>query len=195
MMMTNESISANPRIRMETAPAALWSSAAKKQNVERAAELGLVDSNHPTNRRRMRDVLNASEFEDVITPNVKLAEWENSVLKQGNELPLRQHEDPEIHLDIHIRFTLRPDYEEQPDEVKQAFERHIAATLEKVKANEELKQTYEGGDPETLAAAGTLQKEEAQEQEAFAAEQGGGENARRRSVNGGGNGAGANAGS
>jgi hypothetical protein len=132
--VTANDLPPNPRIKVEAAPAVLWSQAAKKANSVEAANLGLIDLTQPLNRRKMREVLSSSEFDDEWGPNVKLAEWENQQFLggKGEEIAVRAFEDPQIHLPLHVKITLRPDYVDLPKEIRLSIERHISKTKERL---------------------------------------------------------------
>jgi hypothetical protein len=121
---------ANPKIEMEQAPPALFSYAAKQARVGKALEIGLIDMSVPRNRQKLRDLLSVSEFDDPISADLKLAEYENYELLKGERVPVRRFEDPRIHLAIHRRLLLRPDYETRfSPQIRSVIEEHYLATI------------------------------------------------------------------
>jgi len=126
--LTNLDAPEDPYIEMEASTPLLWTAAAKKKNVGELMTAGLIDLSQPQNLRKLRDLYNASEFDDARGADVRLAENENQRMLEGEPVPTRPFEDPRIHLPIHRRVTLRPDYPEFPEEIRTAFELHIAMT-------------------------------------------------------------------
>lgn len=128
--LVNTDAPENPYIEMEASTTLLWSNAAKKQNVGQMLEAGVIDLTQPQNVRKLKQLFNASEFEDKQSPDVKLAEHENQLMLQGIPAETNEFENPEIHLPIHRRVLLRPDFKQFPPEAQQAFLAHFAATQE-----------------------------------------------------------------
>jgi hypothetical protein len=118
----------DPHIEMEASTPLLWGNAAKKKNVGELLAAGVIDLTQPQNLRKLKQLYNATEFNDAASPNVLLAEYENKLMVQGEAQKTKPFEDPRIHLPIHIRVTLRPDYDDLPEGARNALEFHIAMT-------------------------------------------------------------------
>ena len=118
----------DPDIEVETTSTVLWSQAAKKQNISELLAAGGIDTSLPQNRRRLREVFNASEFDDPMGADTRLAEHENQLLLSGREVRTRPFENPVIHNPVHRRLTLRPDYDDLSPKVKAFIEAHMAET-------------------------------------------------------------------
>lgn len=131
--LTNLDAPTDPAIEMEATSSILFSEAAKRANTDKALEAGLIDINLPQNRRKLRDEYGVSEYEDKLSDDVTLAEWENEQLLAGEMVETRQFENPTIHMPIHRALTLEPDYMTLPEATRLRIEAHMAMTQDGVR--------------------------------------------------------------
>lgn len=69
----------------------------------------------------------AEHLVDEYSRNEEQIQRENSLLAQGQLLPINNYDDDDAHIDGHQDFQRQPRYQRMPDPVKAVFEQHVAA--------------------------------------------------------------------
>src|SRR5690606_25286933 len=109
----------------------------KLQSAEKAlliqlAQTGTLNLESPQNKLEFNRRLGVVGFDNEVGPDVKRAEWENDLMDNAHRSPDNQpvllfDENHEVHLDVHLRRMKEPDFVSLPEEVQQAYQRHVEA--------------------------------------------------------------------
>jgi hypothetical protein len=152
--LSNLDAPSDPQIEMEESSTMLWTQAAKKQGVQTMLETGLIDLSLPENRRLVRDILGSGDFKDKESADVILAEWENQQMAKGLAVKPRPLENSAIHMPIHRRVTLKPNYPGLPEDVRTLFELHISQTQDSISEMAQLQQATTAPGPDVTPPGG-----------------------------------------
>ena len=106
--------------------------AAKKQELREAAQAQVLDLQNPDNRIEYLQQMGISGFDSDVGPDMKRAEWENSLLdnianSQDNKPIVLDWDNDDIHLAVLERRMKEPSWMELPPQVQQGYMEHRQA--------------------------------------------------------------------
>jgi len=104
---------------------------AEKANLLQLAQVGSLNLDSPQNRLEFNKRMGVVGFDTEVGPDVKRAEWENSVLEDPanvlfGQLFVLADENHAIHKEIHTNRMKEPSFYNLPQEVQQAYLEHNA---------------------------------------------------------------------
>lgn len=104
---------------------------AEKAMLVQLAQIGTLNLEDPKNKLEFNKRMGVIGFDNEVGPDVRRAEWENSLLDSTTSQPDKKpvvfaDEEHLIHKEIHLRRMKEPSFLDQPQEVIDAYQAHIA---------------------------------------------------------------------
>jgi hypothetical protein len=104
---------------------------AEKELLIQLAQIGTLSLEDPANKLEFNKRLGIVGFDNEVGPDHRRAEWENDLMDNINVSPDKKpvvfaDEKHEIHVDVHMRRMKEPAFLDQPKEVMDIYQQHIA---------------------------------------------------------------------
>lgn len=128
--------------------------AAHKARIMEAAATGALQLEKPENRSQFLEDMGITGYDFDVGPDVKRAEWENSLLDESNlerqiQPVVLMADNHEVHIEIHNRRLKEPSFLFLPEDVQAAYMQHIQEHQNYIDQAEEMRQlkAMQGIDP------------------------------------------------
>lgn len=141
---------------------------ARKSELLQLAQAGVLQLEAPENRMKFLEEFGLSTYSQDVSPDIKRAEWENSMLDDIAKDPTKQQQvivmdfdEHEVHKQVHHKRMKEPAWMFMPIEVQQAYMMHVQQHEEAIEQMQQLQmmQTQMSGMPPQPGQEGIPEQE------------------------------------